>query len=257
MLLNRLFRSAKARPAIVPPPRPAARLSLETLDDRIVPAKLFVSDVSSVACAGMTEHALVRVTLDAPSNQTVSVHYATADGTAKAGSDYIAVSGTLSFNPGETSKQIVVPILSDTEAGKETFFFNLNDAKRARIGDGQGVITIFDDRPCVHISETHLSETVTEYTVSLSAPYDQPVTMAYSSTSFPDSYLSPVVPGVLTFAPGETTKSFTVFAYPVAEGMNDAYLINLSATYADGVVVDSFSFGHVGYFCCQPPPTGY
>jgi hypothetical protein len=59
---------------------------------------------------------LVRVTLDAPENRTVSVNSATADGTAKAGSGYIAVSGTLFLNPGETSKQIGVPVCNDTEA---------------------------------------------------------------------------------------------------------------------------------------------
>jgi hypothetical protein len=252
MLLNRLFRSARFRPS-APRPRPAAGLSLEALNDRIVPASLSVNDVSIVEGAGTTERALVRVTLDAPRTQTVSVNYATANGTATAGSDYIAVSGQLFFNPGETSKEIIVPILSDAlSEGKETFFVNLKNAKQAKIGDGRGVITILDDRPSVHISETFLSPTLAEVTVSLSAAYDQPVTAAYSSTSFPNSYISPIVPGVLTFSPGETTKSFTVFAYPVPPGTNDAFRINLSVTYADGVVVNSFSYGYVGHYDVPP-----
>src|SRR5436309_2793528 len=46
-------------------------------------------------------------------NQTVSVDYATSDGSAKAGSDYTATSGTLTFAPGETSKTFAVPVTDD------------------------------------------------------------------------------------------------------------------------------------------------
>ncbi len=48
------------------------------------------------------------VTLDRPSTGTVTLNYATANGTATAGSDYVAGSGTLTFAPGETSKTIHV-----------------------------------------------------------------------------------------------------------------------------------------------------
>ena len=44
---------------------------------------------------------------------TATVHYATADGTAKAGVNYTTTSGTLTFNPGETTKTITVPVLDD------------------------------------------------------------------------------------------------------------------------------------------------
>lgn len=242
------------RPSRSPAARLATRLSIEALDDRIVPAKLSVSDVPVVACAGTTERALVRVTLDAASRQTVTVNYATADGIAKAGSDYIAVSGTLFFSPGETSKQIDVPILSDTEAGRETFFFDLKDARYARILDGRGVITILDDRPCAHVSETLLSASIAQFTVSLSTAYDQPVTVAYATANFPNSQFAPLISGALTFAPGETTKSFTANVYPVPAGTNDAFLINLSITYADGVVVNSWAYGHVSQYELPPVP---
>ena len=56
------------------------------------------------------------------SNSTVTVHYATANGTATAGADYSAASGTLSFAPGETAKTVVVPIMDDGDAeGPEGF----------------------------------------------------------------------------------------------------------------------------------------
>jgi hypothetical protein len=53
------------------------------------------------------------VTLSAASSQPVSVTYATADGTATAPSDYAAANGTLTFNPGETSKSISVNVVAD------------------------------------------------------------------------------------------------------------------------------------------------
>jgi hypothetical protein len=254
MLFKHLFRSARFRPFGARWRRPFVRLSLETLDDRIVPTSLSVSDVAVVACPGMTEQALVHVTLDSPKKQTVSVSYATADGTAKAGSDYIAESGKLLFEPGETSKEIIVGILSDTQARKETFFFNLKDASKASIRDGRGVITILDDRPCVHISETLLSTTVAEFTVSLSAAYDQPVSVAYATSNFPNSNVAPLVAGVLTFAPGETTQSFTMGVLPVPGNMNDGFRIDLSVNYADGVVVNSFDYGYVGNYDTPPDP---
>ncbi|RMF30759.1 MAG: hypothetical protein D6759_11320, partial [Chloroflexi bacterium] len=71
--------------------------------------------------AGTTTAAFT-VTLSSASSLTVTVDYATADGTATAGSDYTATGGTLTFNPGETQKTITVQVLGDTNAeGNETF----------------------------------------------------------------------------------------------------------------------------------------
>ncbi len=59
---------------------------------------------------------------------SVSVQYATADGTAKAGSDYTATSGTLTFAAGESVKTIAVPILADRlDEPDETFTFTLSN----------------------------------------------------------------------------------------------------------------------------------
>ena len=58
---------------------------------------------------------------------TVSVAYATGGGTAVPGTDYTAVSGVLTFNPGETSKTIAVPILNNTAGGTPTFALVLSN----------------------------------------------------------------------------------------------------------------------------------
>src|SRR5438876_1112152 len=60
---------------------------------------------------GDTTPATFTATLSNPSDQTITVDYATVDGTATSGSgDYVAASGTLTFTPGQTSKQITVMV---------------------------------------------------------------------------------------------------------------------------------------------------
>ena len=84
--------------------------------------------------------------LSASSTRTVSARYATADGTATAGEDYLQREGTITFNPGETTKLILVPILGETVVEEdETFFVNLSEVTNADLADGQGTGTITDD----------------------------------------------------------------------------------------------------------------
>src|SRR5262249_37478955 len=91
-------------------------------------------------------NATFTVTLSAASSQPVSVQYATLDGTATAGSDYQAQSGTLTFAPGETSKSITVAVIGDRLAEpNETFSVNLSGATNAGIAVHQGHGTILND----------------------------------------------------------------------------------------------------------------
>ena len=72
------------------------------------------------------------VSLSRAASGAVSVDYATADGTAAAGEDYTAASGTLTFAPGETAKTVRVAILDDAiDEGKETFLLRLSNPKGA------------------------------------------------------------------------------------------------------------------------------
>jgi Calx-beta domain/Lamin Tail Domain/WD40-like Beta Propeller Repeat len=98
------------------------------------------------------------VTLAPASNQTVTVNYATADGTATAPSDYTAISLTqLTFLAGETTKPVSVTVNGDTTVEPdETFTVNLSGATNANIGDSQGVGTITnDDGATVVISQVY------------------------------------------------------------------------------------------------------
>ena len=115
------------------------------------------------------------VTLDEAATDTVTVDYATSDGTADAGDDYTAKSGTLSFSAGTTSKTISVSIEDDIEnESDETFTVTLSNASGADLGTASATGTIrnrtvepltarFDGMPSEHDGseftfELHFSE---------------------------------------------------------------------------------------------------
>ncbi len=86
------------------------------------------------------------VSLSAAYDQAVTVNYATANGTATAGSDYQSKSGVVTFAPGETSKTITVAVMEDRQnEANETFFVNLSGAIGGVIADSQGLGTILND----------------------------------------------------------------------------------------------------------------
>ena len=106
----------------------------------------------SVADARASEYAdaalAFEVTLDRAPSGSVTVDYATADGTATADEDYRATSGTLEIAAGETSKTIEVTVHADTEdEGEETLTLSLSNAVGARIEDGEATGTIQDHDP--------------------------------------------------------------------------------------------------------------
>jgi hypothetical protein len=107
---------------------------------------LSIDDVAKTEGNSGTSNATFTVTLSGPAAQTVTVQYATANGTASAPGDYTSTSGTLTFNPAQTSKTINVPVVGDTAVeSNETFFVNLSNPTNAAIGDGQGQGTINND----------------------------------------------------------------------------------------------------------------
>ena len=91
--------------------------------------------------SGAASNAAFRVWLTAPSSQTITVNYATAAGTAVAGTDYGQRSGTLTFTPGRRFHTIVVPILNDAAGSTRTFTVNLSAPANATVGDGQALGT--------------------------------------------------------------------------------------------------------------------
>ena len=88
------------------------------------------------------------VTFNRPSASVVSIDYATQNGTALAGQDYVAQSGTLNFAPGETAKTVKVLVVDDTiHEGPETFSLKLSNLVGATTLDPVGTATIDDNDP--------------------------------------------------------------------------------------------------------------
>ena len=85
------------------------------------------------------------VALELAATGTVTVDYATADGTATAGVDYAAATGTLTFRAGTTSQTVRVSTSADTlDEGNETFTLTLSNASGAALGDAEATGTIRD-----------------------------------------------------------------------------------------------------------------
>ena len=130
--------------------------ALCTSDGRVVSSALMVRVMGpptiSISNATVNENSnspiRFTVTLNRISSQPVTVDWATADGSAQAGSDYTSAFGTLAFATGETSKTIDISLVNDSiDEGVETFSINLSNASGAHIADGEGTGTIQNSDP--------------------------------------------------------------------------------------------------------------
>ena len=217
-------------------------------DDAAV--SLSIADAAVTEGNAGTTDAGFTVTLSPPAAQTVSVDFASADGSATAPADYTASSGTLSFAAGQTSASILVPVVGDLlDEPDETFLVNLSNAQNAGIGDGQGVGTINDDDPAPALSVADASvregaqgsTTPAGFAVSLSAPSGQAVGVDFAtadgSAAAGTDYQA--ASGSLSFAPGATAASLGVSVNgDDLHEPDEAFQVNLSApvnaTLADG-----------------------
>ncbi|MBK7001379.1 MAG: hypothetical protein IPH35_15810 [Rhodoferax sp.] len=162
------------------------------------------------------------VTLSEKSTSAVTVNYTTVDGTATAGSDYSATSGTLGFAPGETSKDVIVPILGDTiaELG-ESFTLALSSPNGATLGTDQSATVTIQDNDKPVISFLSATSTITEgasgskqlnFTISLAGTTANAITVNYTTANDTATAGSDytAVNGTLGFAPGEISKTISV-----------------------------------------------
>ncbi len=225
-------------------------------NDDAVPA-LSIDDVAVAEGNAGTTTLGFTASLSAPSSQTVTVAYATADGTATtADGDYLAASGTLSFAPGVTTQPVSVTVNGDVKnEASETLTVNLSVPTNATILDSQGLGTINNDDaiPALSIDDVAVAEgnagtTALGFTVSLSAASSQTVTVGYatadgSATTADGDYLA--ASGTLTFAPGVTTQPVSVTVNgDVKYEANDTLTINLSLP-TNATISDSQGLGTI------------
>jgi len=96
----------------------------------------------------------VSISAPVPSGQSVSVHVATANGTATAGTDYTGLSTTLTWNPGNpVTKTVTVAVTGDTrKETNETFMVNLSSPVNTVVADSSATGTILDDDGLFHVA---------------------------------------------------------------------------------------------------------
>ncbi len=193
-----------------------------TITDDDPPPTLSIDDVTvAEGEADDTVTAQLTVSLSAASGLSVTVDYATANDTATAGNDYVAVNNRLTFAPGDTSKTINLTVNGDAldEGANERFFVNLNNPVNATIADAQGVGTISDDDdpPTISINDVRLNEgntgtTSADFTVSLSAASGLIIGVDYTTGEDSATENSDYLPAnsTLSLAPGETSKTVSI-----------------------------------------------
>jgi glucose/arabinose dehydrogenase len=215
-----------------------------------------INDVSVTEGNAGTVNTGFTVSLSNPSNQTITVNYATADSTATAGSDFVGASDTVVFSPGQTTRPVNITVNGDTVFEQnETFAVNLSGASNATITDTQGIGTINNDdsQPTISINDVSVTEgntgtTTATFTVTLSNPSSQVVSLNFTTADGSASAGSDYVlnSGPLSFSSGEVSKSIdvTVSGDTTFEG-NETFNVNLSglvnATFADNQGVGSIT----------------
>ena len=129
------------------------------------------------------------VTLGRAASAAASVQYATSDGSAAAGSDYTATSGTLNFAAGESTKTVSVPVLDDSiHEDDETLTLTLSNASGAWIEDGTATGTIEDDEPPPDVPDAPATPTLTVGETWLEASWTAPADNGSAITGYDVHY---------------------------------------------------------------------
>ena len=188
-------------------------------------AQVSITDASVTEGNSGTAAVTLTISLDGPATEITTVQWVTGPGTALAGTDYVAASGTVTFQVGETTKTITVYVVGDVLVeGNETFYVTLsNSTGGSVIADGIGVVTIVDNDfaapPTVTVSATGGAEggspVVITFTRSGATTNSLTVNAAKGGTSVAGDVGSPVVVGgiwngsTVTFNAGSSTVTIT------------------------------------------------
>jgi YD repeat-containing protein len=203
--------------------------------------------------------ATISITKSGVTTLSHSVSYATANGSALAGSDYTSTSGTLSFAPSDVTKTFTVPVLNDSGyEGDEAFQVNLSaPTAGATLGNSSATITINDNEPPPVFSiggsgQREIDGSIS-FLITKTGQSDVPSTVSYSTAdntaSAPSDYTASS--GTVSFNATETGKfiSIPIRQDGTYEGGNETFTVNLtsatgatissSAGAATGIIVDS------------------
>ena len=175
------------------------------------------------------------VTLSQAATTSTSVNWATANGTAIAGSDFVANSGVLTFAAGVTTGSVTVTLMNDTlTESAESFTVALSAPIGLILADGSGLATINDDdvpaQPSLSINKlsvieknvvkkgknTVAEQTAMTFTITLSAASASSISVSYATkdgtaTVGNKDYKS--ASGTVTLSAGQTSKTVAVIVY--------------------------------------------
>lgn len=195
-----------------------------TILDRTPLPSLAIGDATVSAGSTGTTPAVFTLVLSSPTARTVSVNYQTTDGSATvADQDYVSASGTVFFAPLETTKTVTVLVSPKGFVAPRIFFVDLSPAVNALVTRSRGVGTITHGYPALSVGDTAVrapgsgtSPGTAILSVYLSPSSTQTVTVSYATADRTAvaglDYTA--TSGMLTFAPGETTKPVMVPILP-------------------------------------------
>ena len=194
--------------------------------------------------SGTTQATFV-VALSAASSQSVSFSFATSNGTATAGSDYVATSGASSFAPGEVEKPVVVLINGDTvDELQETLFLDISNVQNATVSSNRGTGFINDDDgPTISINDVTVTEgnsgtKAATFTLSLSGSSVE--TIAIRATTAPGTATAASdynsIDSVVIFQPGTVTRTVDVGIIGDTNlESNETFSVNLSDPFGTSI----------------------
>ncbi|MDB0047356.1 hypothetical protein N9F21_01900 [Porticoccaceae bacterium] len=208
------------------------------------------------------------ITKSGSTASTHNVNYATANGSAVAGSDYTSKSGTLSFTPAQTSQTVTVATIEDSAFElAETVLLNLSAATAgATIGDSQGIGTISNDdgAPGFAVNNSAAAEgSNVTFTITLSAASAVSHSINYNTVNGPDLYIPPgpaqplpnsayagqdytAKSGTLTFSPGQTSKTVSVSTTSDSlYELNKSFYLDIASATGGATIADSRGDGTI------------
>lgn len=230
-----------------------------TLVDTGALPTLSVDDVSVAENDGV---ALFAVRLNGTITQNVIVSYTTGNGTAAAGDDYTATSGTLTFSPGGATSQIVSVTLRNDAVSEPTESFSLslsNASSNALISDAVGTASISNDDAVISINDVSVTEgnvsrkgvityTTATLTVSLAHPVNRSVAISYATGAVGDSATAAVdyqsiSSGSLSIPAGQTSGAIAIIVIgDNLKELNETFSVVISST---DTVIDNIGIGTI------------
>jgi hypothetical protein len=220
------------------------------------PVSIATSDCSATEGDAGQVTCTFTVSLSTASSQTVTLAYATADGTAVSGQDYVAAAGTLTFPPSTTTRTVAVAVIGDlVDEGNETFTLNLSAPVNATIADAQGTGTILDNDPPPAVSvsdcavvEGNAGSAPCGFTVTLSAPSSFTASVSWATANGTATAGSDYTAGggTVTFSPGSSSQPVAVSVLgDTAVESDEFFFVNLSAP-SNATLGDQQGVGTIG-----------